>query len=172
MYCRAGVLRDGDNEYTPGTKKCQLLTVKKFIFFLLFFDFFYLFLHPFLTKNSTAENVRKRKNRAEGGTAGSAVRGNYACAGMKRCDPQGSRTAADGKTARDKKKLLRAAEKLSDGKNCGCAGGPSLWRAVEHRWVIFVCALLFCILRFRMFFNKSIFAFFYFFIITGNFLDD
>ena len=57
-------------------------------------------------------------------------------------------------------------------KNCGCAGGPSLWRAVEHRWVIFVCALLFCILRFRMFFNKSIFAFFYFFFITGNFLDD
>ena len=71
-----------------------------------------------------------------------------------------------------KKKLLRAAEKLSDGKNCGCAGGPSLWRAVEHRWVIFVCALLFCNLSFRMFFNKSIFAFFYFFIITGNFLDD
>ena len=41
-----------------------------------------------------------------------------------------------------KKKLLRAAEKLSDGKNYGRAGGPSLWRAVEHRWVIFVCALL------------------------------
>ena len=54
----------------------------------------------------------------------------------------GSRTAADGKTARDKKKLLRAAEKLSEGKNYGRAGGPSLWRAVEHRWVIFVCALL------------------------------
>ena len=84
----------------------------------------------------------------------------------------GSRTAADGKTARDKKKLLRVAEKLSEGKNGGCAGGPSLWRAVEHRWVIFVCALLFCNLSFRMFFNKSIFAFFYFFIITGNFLDD
>ena len=84
----------------------------------------------------------------------------------------GSRTAADGKTARDKKKLLRVAEKLSEGKNGGCAGGPSLWRAVEHRWVIFVCALLFCILRFRMFFGKGFFAFFYFFIITGNFLDD
>ena len=142
MYCRAGVLRDGDNEYTPGTKKCQLLTVKKLIFFLLFFDFFYLFLHPFLTKNSAAENARKRKNRAEDGTAGSAVRGNYACAGMERCEPQGSRTAADGKTARDKKKLLRAAEKLSDGKNGGRAGGPSLWWAVEHRWVILVCALM------------------------------
>lgn len=50
MYCRTGVLRDGDNEYTPGTKKCQLLTVKKLIFFLLFFDFFYLFLHPFFNK--------------------------------------------------------------------------------------------------------------------------
>ncbi|MCI6815472.1 MAG: hypothetical protein MR876_02760 [Treponema porcinum] len=70
------------------------------------------------------------------------MRGNYACAGMERCDPEGSRTAADGKTARDKKKLLRVAEKLSEGKNGGCAGGPSLWRAVEHRWVIFVCALL------------------------------
>ena len=84
----------------------------------------------------------------------------------------GSRTAAEGKTARDKKKLLRVAEKLSEGKNGGCAGGPSLWRAVEHRWVIFVCALLFCILRFRMFFGKGFFAFFYFFIITGNFLDN
>ena len=41
-----------------------------------------------------------------------------------------------------KKKLLRVAEKLSEGKNGGCAGGPSLWRAVEHRWVIFVCALI------------------------------
>ena len=41
-----------------------------------------------------------------------------------------------------KKKLLRAAEKLSDGKNGGRAGGPSLWWAVEHRWVIFVCALI------------------------------
>ena len=71
-----------------------------------------------------------------------------------------------------KKKLLRVAEKLSEGKNGGCAGGPSLWRAVEHRWVILVCALLFCIFRFRMFFGKGFFAFFYFFIITGNFLDD
>lgn len=71
-----------------------------------------------------------------------------------------------------KKKLLRAAEKLSDGKNGGRAGGPSLWWAVEHRWVILVCALLFCILCFRMFFGKGFFAFFYFFIITGNFLDD
>ena len=71
-----------------------------------------------------------------------------------------------------KKKLLRVAEKLSDGKNGGCAGGPSLWWAVEHRWVILVCALLFCILCFRMFFGKGFFAFFYFFIITGNFLDD
>ena len=70
------------------------------------------------------------------------MRGKNASAGMKRCDQQGSRTAADGKTARDKKKLRRAAEKLSDGKNCGCAGGPSLWRAVEHRWVIFVSALI------------------------------
>ena len=50
MYCRAGVLRDGDNEYTPGTKKCQLLILKKFIFFFTFFDFFYLFLHPFFNK--------------------------------------------------------------------------------------------------------------------------
>ena len=41
-----------------------------------------------------------------------------------------------------KKKLLRAAKKLSESKNGGCAGGPSLWRAVEHRWVILVCALL------------------------------
>ena len=32
-----------------------------------------------------------------------------------------------------KKKLLRAAKKLSESKNGGCAGGPSLWRAVEHR---------------------------------------
>ena len=97
MYCRAGVLRDGDNEYTPGTKKCQLLIIKKLIFFFTFFDFFYLFLHPFLTKNSTAENVRKRKNRAEGGTAGSAVRGNYACAGMERCDPNGEQDGSGQK---------------------------------------------------------------------------
>ena len=129
MYCRAGVLRDGDNEYTPGTKKCQLLIIKKFIFFLLFFDFFYLFLHPFLTKNSAAENARKRKNRAEDGTAGSAVRGNYACAGMERCDPQGSRTAADGKTARDKKSssgwrrsFLRV--KTADAPADRASGGP------------------------------------------------
>ena len=89
MYCRAGVLRDGDNEYTPGTKKCQLLILKKFIFFLLFLIFFIFSCILFLTKNSAAENARKRKNRAEGGTAGSAVRGNYACAGMERCDPNG-----------------------------------------------------------------------------------
>ena len=150
---------------TPNSKKIHLF----FYFFLIFFIFSCIL---FLTKNSAAENARKRKNRAEDGTAGSAVRGNYACAGIERCDPKGSRTAADGKTARDKKKLLRVAEKLSEGKNGGCAGGPSLWRAVEHRWVIFVCALLFCILRFRMFFGKGFFAFFYFFIITGNFLDD
>ena len=112
MYCRAGVLRDGDNEYTPGTKKCQLLTVKKLIFFLLFFDFFYLFLHPFLTKNSAAENARKRKNRAEDGTAGSAVRGNYACAGMERCDPNGEQDGGRWKNCPDKKKPLRAAERL------------------------------------------------------------
>ena len=142
MYCRTGVLRDGDNEYTPGTKKCQLLTVKKFIFFYFFLIFFIFSCILFLTKNSAAENARKRKNRAEDGTAGSAVRGNYACAGMERCDPQGSRTAAEGKTARNKKKLLRVAEKLSEGKNGGCAGGPSLWWAVEHRWVILVCALI------------------------------
>ncbi|WP_143593291.1 hypothetical protein [Treponema porcinum] len=43
----------------------------------------------FLTKNSAAENARKRTDGAEGGTAGSALRGNYACAGMERCDPNG-----------------------------------------------------------------------------------
>ena len=89
MYCRAGVLRDGDNEYTPGTKKCQLLIIKKLIFFYFFLIFFIYSCILFLTKNSAAENARKRKNRAEGGTAGSAVRGNYACAGMERCDPNG-----------------------------------------------------------------------------------
>ena len=107
-YCRAGVLRDGDNEYTPGLKKCQLLTVKKIIFFYSFFVFFYLFFRIlfaffFLRKTSTEENVRKRTDGAEGGTAGSALRGNYACAGMERCDPNGEQDGGRWKNCPDKK---------------------------------------------------------------------
>ena len=71
---------------TIGIKKNHFF----FTFFLFFLSFFQnSFCILFLRKTSTEENARKRTDGAEGGTAGSALRGNYACAGMERCDPNG-----------------------------------------------------------------------------------
>ena len=63
---------------------------------------------------------------------------------MERCDPNGEQDGGRWKNCPDKKKAPPCGGKafLNEKKNCGRAGGPSLWRAVEHRWVIFVCALL------------------------------
>ena len=70
MYCRTGVLHDGDNEYTPGTKKCQLLTVKKLIFFLLFFDFFIFFSEFFLHSFFTENQYRGKRTEKDGRSGG------------------------------------------------------------------------------------------------------
>ena len=82
--------------------------IKKNHFFLHFFCFFLSFFQNsfcilFLRKTSTEENVRKRTDGAEGGTAGSALRGNYACAGMERCDPNGEQDGGRWKNCPDKK---------------------------------------------------------------------
>ena len=72
------------------------------MFFLSFFQNSFCIL--FLRKTSTEENVRKRTDGAEGGTAGSALRGNYACAGMERCAPNGEQDGGRWKNCPDKKK--------------------------------------------------------------------
>ena len=151
--------------------------IKKNHFFLHFFCFFYLFFRILFAFFFYGKPVQ-RKTHGKGRTERRAEQQEARCAEItpapvwNGATRTGSRTAADGKTAPIKKAPPCGEKAFLNEKNCGRAGGPSLWRAVEHRWVIFVCALLFCILRFRMFFGKGFFAFFYFFIITGNFLDD
>ena len=83
--------------------------IKKIIFFLHFFCFFYLFfriLFAFFFYGKPVQRKTYGKGRTErrGGTVGSALRGNYACAGMERCDPNGEQDGGRWKNCPDKKK--------------------------------------------------------------------
>ena len=151
--------------------------IKKIIFFYIFFVFFIFFSEFFLHSFFTENQYRGKRTEKDGRSGGRNSRKRAARKlRLRRYGTVRPERGAGRRRTEDVPGIKKAppcgGKAFLNEKNCGCAGGPSLWRAVEHRWVIFVCALLFCILRFRMFFNKSIFAFFYFFIITGNFLDD
>ena len=151
---------------TPNSKKIHLF----FYFFLIFFIFSCIL---FLTKKQRGGKCTEKEK--PGGGWNGRKRGARKLR-LRRYGTVRPERGAGRRRTEDVPGIKKAppcgGKAFLNEKNCGCAGGPSLWRAVEHRWVIFVCALLFCILRFRMFFNKSIFAFFFFFLITGNFLDD